>query len=60
MSRVRDGSRKRWMARWEDKRRGSRQEGEGIDLPDRGINRGMESLMTAGVFVKKKAAQKKD
>lgn len=40
------------MARWEDKRRGSRQEGEGIDLPVRGINRPTERLMTAGVFGK--------
>lgn len=53
MSRVRDGWRKRWMTRWKDKRRGSRQEGEGTDLPVRDINRGTGSLVTAGVFLKK-------
>lgn len=48
------------MARWKDKRGGSRQEGAGIDLPVRGINRGMESLTTAGVLVKKVGGAESD
>lgn len=42
------------MTRWEDKRRGSRQEREGTALPVRGINWGTVSLKTAGVFVRQK------
>lgn len=35
------------MTRWEDKRKGSRQEGEGTDHPVRGIDRGLHSAKSA-------------